>query len=160
MRACRISMSHFRGISAAKIILPKHAVLIGDNNTGKTTVLEALDLTLGPDRINRRPPIDEHDFFQGRYLGNKVVPPQPEENVGPADAKQDNVIEQQPPPRIEIEVAVTDLSEEQKARFGDYVEFWDSTADRFYDEPDPAGVSGPQPWRGLRVQPQGLRVPI
>lgn len=67
MRACRVSISHFRGIKTATFLLPRHAVLIGDNNTGKTSILEALDLALGPDRLNRFPPIDEHDFFQGKY---------------------------------------------------------------------------------------------
>jgi hypothetical protein len=30
--------------------------------------LEAIDLVLGPDRLSRRPPIDEHDFHLGNYL--------------------------------------------------------------------------------------------
>lgn len=67
MRAACIKIDNFRGIKQATIFLPKHGVLIGDNNTGKTTILEALDLVLGPDRLNRQPPIDEHDFFRGAY---------------------------------------------------------------------------------------------
>ena len=67
MRVVYVDIKNFRGISNGKILLPKHGVLIGDNNTGKTTLLEAIDLTLGPDRLNRQPPIDEHDFFQGKY---------------------------------------------------------------------------------------------
>ena len=68
MRVSKIDIRKFRGIENSTIVLPKHAVLIGDNNTGKTTILEALDLALGPDRLNRFPPIDEHDFYQGQYL--------------------------------------------------------------------------------------------
>src|SRR3546814_11905350 len=68
LKACRLNINNFRGIKVATVLLPKHAVLIGDNNTGKTTFLEALDLVLGPDRLNRQPPIDEHDFFQGKYV--------------------------------------------------------------------------------------------
>ena len=67
MRATRVSIKNFRGIKQATLLLPKHGVLVGDNNTGKTTILEALDLVLGPDRLNRQPPIDEHDFFRGVY---------------------------------------------------------------------------------------------
>ena len=63
MRVARIEIENFRGIKQAKLLFPKHGVLIGDNNTGKTTILEALDLVLGPDRLNRQPAIDEHDFF-------------------------------------------------------------------------------------------------
>src|SRR5690606_3143723 len=78
LRACRVKVSHFRGVKYATIMLPHHVVLIGDNNTGKTTILESLDLALGPDRLNRTPPIDEHDFYQGRYLA-KPTPETPPE---------------------------------------------------------------------------------
>jgi putative ATP-dependent endonuclease of OLD family len=155
LRVCRIEIKNFRGIKDATILLPKHAVLIGDNNTGKTTILEALDLVLGPDRLNRFPPIDEHDFFQGRYLasvdGAGDVP-----NAGHA---QEQAVEVeaavQEAPCIEIEVAITDLSEEQKGRFGDYVEFWDSVADKFYDEPNPEGIDPAHITEALRVAFRG-----
>lgn len=42
--------------------------MVGTNNVGKSTICEALDLVLGPDRLNRFPPIDEHDFYNGFYL--------------------------------------------------------------------------------------------
>ena len=42
--------------------MPGHVVLVGDNNSGKSSVIEAIDLALGPDRINRVAAIDEHDF--------------------------------------------------------------------------------------------------
>ena len=69
---CRLQVRNFRGIKKATPLFPDHVVLIGDNNTGKSTVLEAIDLVLGPDRLSRRSPIDEHDFHIGRYL-----PPDP-----------------------------------------------------------------------------------
>src|SRR5262249_53869880 len=47
VRACRLKITNFRGIQSATLLLPKHGVLIGDNNTGKTTIFEALDLVLG-----------------------------------------------------------------------------------------------------------------
>src|SRR4051812_49292649 len=67
VRACRLKITNFRGIQSGTLLLPKHGVLIGDNNTGKTTILEALDLVLGVDRLNRQPAVDEHDFFRGKY---------------------------------------------------------------------------------------------
>jgi putative ATP-dependent endonuclease of OLD family len=148
MRVARLTLKRYRGIKKAVIFLPKHGVLIGDNNTGKTTILEALDLVLGPDRLNRQPPIDEHDFFKGDYTAKTAVTEvrgDAEEKAGaavPEEATQaangeETLIEA---PRIEIEVTVVDLTEEQKAIFGDYVEFWDSTTQTFYDQPNPAGV--------------------
>lgn len=139
-------------------MLPHHAVLIGDNNTGKTTLLESLDLALGPDRLNRTPPIDEHDFYEGRYLAKATPDVSTEgEDVSPeggdaetVEGEPENVTDDSAP-RIEIEVTVTDLSEEQKARFGDFLEFWDSTADAFYDQPDPAGVDPAHVAEALRV---------
>ncbi|HNT22322.1 MAG TPA: AAA family ATPase [Saprospiraceae bacterium] len=67
MKVAEITIKNIRGIKNANILLPRHGVLIGDNNIGKTTVLEALDLVLGPDRLNQQPPIDEHDFFKAEY---------------------------------------------------------------------------------------------
>jgi len=39
----------------------RHPVLVGDNNTGKTTLIEALTLVLGRNRLVRE--LTEHDFF-------------------------------------------------------------------------------------------------
>jgi putative ATP-dependent endonuclease of the OLD family len=166
VRICRIQVHNFRGILSADILLPKHTVLIGDNNTGKTTVLEAIDLVLGPDRLNRQPPIDEHDFFQGKYLLNATVTknePAPAEGALDADADpgtSDLAQGYQVQPeadadvsaaRIEIEVTVADLSEEQRGKFGDYIEFWDSATNTLYDNPEPAGVDAATIADALRV---------
>ena len=47
MRVARIEIENFRGIKQAKLLFPKHGVLIGDNNTGKTTILEAIRASFG-----------------------------------------------------------------------------------------------------------------
>src|SRR5438876_1709932 len=90
MRVCRISIKNFRGIKSAIVLLPKHGVLIGDNNTGKTTVLEALDLALGPDRLNRQPPVDEHDFYQSAYTAKTPVSDGESSPSGDGTAQADN----------------------------------------------------------------------
>lgn len=156
MRIARLTIENFRGIKFADLKLPEHSVLIGDNNTGKTTLLEALDLVLGPDRLNRYPAIDEHDFFRGIYT-SKSTQRETEEFV---DAPEESSIESiegeehqevSPAPQIKIEVLVVNLTEEQKRKFGDFVEFWDCSTGQLYDQPDPAGVDLPQITEALRV---------
>lgn len=151
MRVVRITIENFRGIRQADLLFPKHGVLIGDNNTGKTTVLEALDLVLGPDRLNRQPAIDEHDFFRGNYA---QVPDAPPENAGAdgiAPPEPDYQVTEPLTPKIVIGVTIADLTEEQKGKFGDYVEFWDSGAGKLYDAPYPAGVDAAFITEALRV---------
>lgn len=138
MRIFSVGIENFRGIRSARLVLPRHAVLIGDNNTGKSSVLEAIDLALGPDRLSRRPPIDEHDFYRGAYL--------PAENAEEAAGTP-------PPeaPKICVDVTVTDLTPEQQARFGGSVEWLDTSTGDLYQEPNPAGVDANQIEAGLRV---------
>jgi len=141
-----VSIDNFRGISSTKVVLPDHAVLIGDNNTGKSTVLEAIDLALGPDRLSRRTPIDEHDFFGGNYLG--VAPSASEEGaepIGGADAAPGEA------PKITVEVTIIGLSDEQEARFGGQVEWLNVKTGNFFTDANPAGVDAADIVAALRV---------
>ena len=61
MRIARLKIEGFRGASDADINLGRHTVLIGPNNSGKTTIIEALALLFGRDRLVRR--LTEHDFY-------------------------------------------------------------------------------------------------
>lgn len=151
MYVAQIKIENFRGIKQAKLLFPKHGVLIGDNNTGKTTVLEALDLVLGPDRLNRRPAIDEHDFYRGMYtqVQNKHLEKDEEEVAFLAGQAHEAV--EAPAPKIVIEVTVANLNEEQKGKFGDYIEFWDLNEKKLYDIPDPAGVDVASITEALRI---------
>lgn len=101
MRIARIEIENFRGISKSELLFSGHTVLAGDNNTGKSTVLEAIDLVLGPERLSRQAVIDEHDFYAGRYIDAEGKP------VG-----------------IKIEVVIVDLTDEQKRLFKDHLEWW------------------------------------
>ena len=112
MKVSRLTIKNFRGIKDADLFLPDHVVLIGDNNVGKSTVFEALDLVLGPDRLNRRPAVDEHDFFQSLYRG------QGEER----------------PPEIHIEATITHLNSDQRTRFVDYIEWWDQNEHKLHTD--------------------------
>lgn len=153
MHVSRIQIDNFRGISHADLLLPQHGVFIGDNNTGKTTILEALDLVLGPDRLNRRPPIDEHDFYLGRYV-NKMknnVFDDGQELVNPSNTPEVANDAMTTQPIITIEVTIIELNEEQKAKFGDYIEFWNSEAFCLFNETDIGGVDASQITEALRI---------
>lgn len=103
MRISNVKIENFRGVSSASIDLAGTMIFLGDNNTGKSTVLEALELALGPDRLYRRPVIDEHDFYGGRYL-----------------TVNDESIE------IRIEVTLTELGDELESVFRNHLEFLDA----------------------------------
>ena len=162
MRICQLQIENFRGVKKADILLPKHAVLIGDNNTGKTSLLEAIDLALGPDRLNRMPPIDEHDFFQGRYLptsteseeaadGEEAAANGDVEDVPAEEATPDEDADAKEAPIIRIDVTVVDLNDEQRAHFGDAIEFWDDRQRKLYEEPNPEGVDPTHISEAIRV---------
>lgn len=137
MKISQLSIQNFRGLRTASLLLPNHAVLIGDNNVGKSTVLEALDLVLGPDRLSRQSPIDEHDFHLGRYLAQIEKETEQQEAI--------------PPPQIVITAVVTELSEEQGAHFGNYVEWWDPSKNSIFDSPDAAGLDASPAIPAIRV---------
>jgi putative ATP-dependent endonuclease of the OLD family len=162
MQVAHIHIVNFRGVKEASLFFSKHAVLLGDNNTGKTTVLEALDLTLGPDRLNRTHPIDEHDFYRGRYRAKNAEAarpiaadeapgdPAPVAEGARAEADGEGVAGKEAL-TIKIEVTISDLTEEQQARFGDYVEFWDSKKKKLYSDAAPEGVDAADITHALRV---------
>ena len=47
MNICKIDIANFRGIKNASILVSKNAVFVGDNNSGKSTLFEAVDLVMG-----------------------------------------------------------------------------------------------------------------
>ena len=113
MKIVQVNIKNFRGIKECEILLPDHGVLVGDNNVGKSTVLEAIDLVLSPDRLRRRPVVDEHDFFAGDYLDKDGEP-----------------IE------IKVDVIVAGLNKEHQRIFYDQVKFWDTHINRLlHDSP-------------------------
>jgi len=112
MRIARVTIANFRGILTGTVEFPGSVVLVGDNNAGKSTVFEAIDLVLGPERLSRSSVIDEHDFYAGRYIdasGNPIP--------------------------ISVEVLVIDLNEEQLRHFRDHLEWWDLISASLIDGP-------------------------
>lgn len=60
MHIAKLEIENFRGIRQGEVRFSPHTVLVGPNNCGKTTVIEALALIFGRDRMIRR--LTEHDF--------------------------------------------------------------------------------------------------
>jgi putative ATP-dependent endonuclease of OLD family len=154
MRISKVSINNFRGVAETDLLFPKHAVLIGDNNTGKSTVLEALDLVLGPDRAHRLPPVDEHDFFQGKYILGESELEAGNPDGQAVDAKQEEEVEDEKPPVIRIDATVCDLSDDQQARFFANIEWWDDGQNAVLDQPSPEQVLTASPC--IRVSFVGL----
>ncbi len=61
MQIAKLEVRNFRGISEGVVHFSPHTVLVGANNCGKTTVIEALALLFGRDRMIRQ--LTEHDFY-------------------------------------------------------------------------------------------------
>ena len=101
MRIVRVHIENFRGISLADIHLNGTSVLLGDNNIGKSTIFEAIELAIGADRLSRTQAIDEHDFHGGRYLN---------------DGDQ--------PRKIVVEAVIAGLDEQHRIKFRANLEFW------------------------------------
>lgn len=68
MKIANLKIENFRGIRLGVVNFGTHPVLVGDNNSGKTTLIEALALLLGRDRLIRE--LTEHDFY-----GSNPQPP-------------------------------------------------------------------------------------
>jgi len=61
MKVHSLEIKGFRGIQSGTIHFGDFTVLIGQNNSGKTTIIEALALLLGRDKLVRA--LTEHDFW-------------------------------------------------------------------------------------------------
>jgi putative ATP-dependent endonuclease of OLD family len=117
MQVRRVEVHHFRGVASGTVLLDANTLLVGSNSVGKSTVCEALDLVLGPERMFRRPVIDEYDFYAARYQ------------------ETDGVL-----PEVRIEVVLTDLSPEAQRRFRSHLRRWSVQACDFIEvAPQEAG---------------------
>ena len=133
MRIRRLTLRNFRSVTTGEVIFPGHAVIIGGNSVGKSTLCEALDLLLGPDRLSRSSPIDEHDFVGRRYLDDEGVP----------------IL-------IELEVVLTDLTADVLTRFRTHREYWDTATSSLLDESaTPQDVDQDHVLPALRIKFEG-----
>lgn len=119
----RVTLNNFRGVKTGEVWLDGHTLLVGGNSVGKSTVCDALDLILGPERMFRRPVIDEFDFFQAAYLDG-------------GDAVE-----------IRLGAVLVDLSQAAVRRFGGHLRKWDDDKRDFADlEPDSIDQADQHEW--------------
>lgn len=124
MKVVQLQIQNFRGIESAKFKFDGHALLLGGNNVGKSTICEALDLVLGPDRLNRFPPVEEWDFYNGQYL-------HPPAEEGEAAS----------PVQIRIEVLLIEVSPEVEKKSAKHLEFWHIKEKRILNEGEIASAA-------------------
>lgn len=117
MRVRRLEIRNFRGVADGIVEFARHTLLVGGNNAGKSTVCEALDLVLGPERLYRRPVVNEHDFYKSRYLDKDGAPVE-----------------------IRIEAILLDISGEAERWFHNHLRRWNDAKGCFADEEQ----AGPQ----------------
>ena len=117
MKVVRLGISNFRGIKSAELLFDGHTLMVGSNNVGKSTICDALDLVLGPDRLNRFPPIDEFDFYNAQYLASPA-----QEGAEPEEIP------------LRVEVILIELSAEIDAKCGGNTEFWHLEEQRLLGE--------------------------
>ncbi|HEL3808741.1 TPA: AAA family ATPase [Stenotrophomonas maltophilia] len=128
MKIVQVRIANFRGIAEGTVHFDGHSVLVGDNNAGKSTLLEAIDLVLGPERLSRRPVVDEHDFYVGQYLSAEELPIP-----------------------LSVEVIVADLNDEQLRHFREHLEWWDTNAKALLAGPPVEGTDAAGIEPALRV---------
>lgn len=129
MKIQSLRIENFRSIKSGEVSFSSQTVLVGGNSVGKSTVCEALDLLLGPDRINRSSPIDENDFFERQYRdeeGNPIT--------------------------IEIEGILTNLTPDLERQYRNNLEFWNTeTNSLLTEEATPEQLEEGTVIRALRV---------
>ena len=130
MKVARLSIKNFRGINTATLDFDGHTLLLGMNNVGKSTVCEALDLVLGPDRLAKFPPVEEYDFYNARYLTTDGETPIP----------------------IEIEVTLVMLSEEVANKCAPYTQHWHLDQKRTLEKSEADLVDDPRVCECLRLK--------
>ena len=111
MKIRKLTITRFRGIEQLTFCPGPSTVILGPNNSGKSTVLEALDLLFHPGFGRPRPPPDELDYH-----------------------------ERQSERGFEIEAVVGELTQELLAECHHYLEGWRAEEGELVAEPDGDGI--------------------
>jgi len=138
MKVVRLTISNFRGIKSAELLFDGHTLMLGNNNVGKSTLCEALDLVLGPDRLNRFPPVDEFDFYNAKYMLAAI-----------AEGDEPQVVP------LRIEAVLIEPGSEIALKCGGNMEFWHLTDQRLLGTGEVAAANPPAAVPCLRVETIG-----
>ena len=117
MQIVQIKIENYRCIKNILFNPGNHNIIIGRVNSGKSTLLNAISLVLDPDVSRRYRPVDDLDFFEGKTL---------DENGEPIP--------------MEIEVTLSDCTEDEKNQFFEYWEPWDSVNNNLITDSDDISV--------------------
>lgn len=139
MKVVRLTIQNFRGIKSAELLFDGHTLMVGTNNVGKSTICEALDLVIGPDRLNRFPPVDEFDFYNAEYL---------------TPAAEEEGLERQPIP-LRIEAILIEPGAEIDAKCGGNIEFWHVAEQRLLGPGELDAANPPDVVPCLRIETIG-----
>jgi putative ATP-dependent endonuclease of the OLD family len=142
MKVVRVKIENFRSIKSAELHFDGHCLMVGPNNVGKSTICEALDLVLGPDRISKFPPVEEFDFHNAHYLAL-------------ADAEG----EEPTPVPIKIEVVLTDINAEVENRCVQHLEFWHTSEKRLLNKGEADSAIPPLVISCLRLETEAIYNP-
>lgn len=142
MIVVRLKITNFRSIKSAELHFDGHCLIVGPNNVGKSTICEALDLVLVPDRISRFPPVEEFDFHNAQYLV-----------AGAVEGEEPKAVP------IRIEVVLTDINAEVENRCGQHLEFWNTTDKRLLNEGEVDQANPPLVVSCLRLETLALYNP-
>jgi putative ATP-dependent endonuclease of the OLD family len=159
MRVAQLEIHDFRGIKHGLLCLPRHCVLLGPNDVGKSSIAEALALLAGKERLTR--PICDWDFFGGapdassRFdiiatvtdfgTGKSQQPSDyPEWFTGEHSAtpvwwheETSSVSTEADPPsgtRLAAQIAVTGRYDDESSEFETIRYFWDGKTDPFTED--------------------------
>lgn len=142
MKVVSLKITNFRSIKSAELKFDGHCLIVGPNNVGKSTICEALDLVLGPDRISRFPPVEEFDFHNAVYLTPAIV-----------EGEEPTAVP------IHIEVVLTDINAEVENRCGQHLEFWRTAEKRLLNEGEIDQANPPLVVTCLRLETKAVYNP-
>lgn len=102
MRVAKLEIRNFQGVGSAELIFDDKLIAADPLSMLVSTLYDALDIVLGPDRMGQYPAVEELDFYDVEQLARQGRSPQP----------------------LLIEVTLIDLTAEIQQACFEHLEFW------------------------------------